>query len=171
MTAFLSQKQKTIYYNQNSRSFSGCDANLAAVITQESNSLIYHSFTGDVNFPVLCHYIGCQCDITNVKNFHEILTYFFQILTTPMKTKEILYTIRRTHSEIFWKSGIFGIQNCHKKFLKIKKIYLRNISERVHFYVTFHISSLQLYKIGKLLQVNLSSTHYIFSVFKVFFTV
>ena len=31
------------------------------------------------------------------------------------------------------ENGVLGIQNCHKKSLKIKKIALRNNSEGVHY--------------------------------------
>ena len=28
----------------------------------------------------------CQCDVININSFHEILTYLFQILATPLYT-------------------------------------------------------------------------------------
>ena len=40
--------------------------------------------TCDINFPLWSHYLLCQCDVINVKNFHEILRYLFQILATPL---------------------------------------------------------------------------------------
>ena len=49
-------------------------------------TVIYNLFTCNVNFPLWRHYLGWQCDVINVKNFHEVLRYFFQILATPLTT-------------------------------------------------------------------------------------
>ena len=64
-----------------STSFSNYDANLRTVITWGSNSA---SFTCDVNFAVWRHELGCQYGNINIKNFHEILRYLFQILALPL---------------------------------------------------------------------------------------
>ena len=38
--------------------------------TWRSNFVVYSLFTCHVNFPVWRHYLGCQCDVLNVKTFH-----------------------------------------------------------------------------------------------------
>ena len=39
------------------------------MITWGSNSVIFNLLTFDVNFPEWHHYIGCQCDVINIKTF------------------------------------------------------------------------------------------------------
>ena len=55
-----------------------------------------------------------------------------------------IYKHKNTINKTSLKNGVLGIQNGHKKSLKIKKIFLRNTLERVHYYVTFHIATLQI---------------------------
>ena len=62
------------------------------MVSWGSNSVIYNLFTCDVNFPLWRHYLGCQWDSINVKNFHEILRYLFQILATPLY-KHLIFAV------------------------------------------------------------------------------
>ena len=89
MNLFLFQKQKATFSNGNSSQ----DGKLATLFSWGSNSVIYDIFTREVNFPVRRHYLGCQCDVINDKNFHEILRYLFQILAKPLKQLFIVFEI------------------------------------------------------------------------------
>ena len=48
-------------------------------------------FTSNANFPVWHHYLECQCRVINVKNFHEMLRYLFQILAMSLLYMDMLY--------------------------------------------------------------------------------
>ena len=77
-------KERKMYYNRNFSSFLNYDTDLTTLINCGSNSVIYNIFTCDVNFPVWRHYLEFQCDVINVKSFHGILRYLFQILVAPL---------------------------------------------------------------------------------------
>ena len=51
----------------------------------EVTDVIYNIFTCSDNFPLWRLYLGWQCDIINVRNFHEILRYLSKILPTPQR--------------------------------------------------------------------------------------
>ena len=67
---------------QISESFFNYDTNLTSVITME---LKFFSFA-----MLVFLYDAISCDVINVKNFREILRYFFYILATPLKKVENL---------------------------------------------------------------------------------
>ena len=81
---------------------------MTKVITWESNFVIYNHFTCDVNISLWRHYLEWQCD---VKNFHEMLRYLFQILATPLNRLRILFTD-------FWTLNESKTVTCNCRFCK-----------------------------------------------------
>ena len=71
------------------------NAKLTIAIASGNNSLIYNLFTCDNNFFVWRHWMACHCDVINIKSFHLILRYLFQILGRPlrMKLEEVLFNL------------------------------------------------------------------------------
>ena len=66
-------------------------------------------------FEVVFHYLEYQLDVINVKNFHEILRYLFQILATPLSSQntneaslcvqpEVMYTIYICMQLSLWRN-------------------------------------------------------------------
>ena len=88
------------------------------LLGEVSNSVIYNLFTFvDINFPLWRHYLGWQWDIINVKNFHEVLKYFFQILATPLhlaiQTYQQLCSIRSNYLKTWNKViGPLFLEKC-----------------------------------------------------------
>ena len=69
--------------------------------TWESNSVIYNFFNCNVNFPAWRHYLGWQCDIINLKSFHENLMYLFQILPVPLQVMVKCYELLKIETYTF----------------------------------------------------------------------
>ena len=63
---------------QNSESFFNYDANLTSVITMERKFIFFFVM-------LVSLYDVISCDVIHVKNFREILRYFFWILATPLE--------------------------------------------------------------------------------------
>ena len=67
--------------------------------------MIYNLFTGDVNFLEWRRYLGWQCDVINAKSFHEIMTYLFQILATPLRT---IANLQQCYENIITNNKVIG---------------------------------------------------------------
>ena len=119
MKLFLSYKQKTTYYNRNSWSFSSLGANLTNIITWRSNCVIYNLFTCDVSFPLWRHYLVWQCEVINVKNFNEVLRYFFQVLAPPPPPPPLAY------------SHVLTIHEVIRRINQLKRICFPKVRETV----------------------------------------
>ena len=70
--------------------------------------IVWNIFTYDVNFPVKLHYLICRSDVINVKSFHEILRYLFQILATRLEIY-MFYLSRDLETPLYW-----GVMHIYK---------------------------------------------------------
>ena len=83
------------------------------MITCRSNSVIYDFFTCDINSPVWRHCLECQCDVINIKNFHEIFRYLCHFLSVLLNQvgslKKIMVQLKRVFSKLLFFSSVLAL--------------------------------------------------------------